>query len=264
MQPKLSAPHRSHQPVMEKKFWPNCGQPRLPIQARRPVVRYLPLPEAVLNILDEFLLRPHPTATLLSNVVFERGNLVRLDKSEIPEMWIYKRYETYEEDGDVDFILVYDEITGESEATVEIEAVRHRRLRTMFRNERLPPRAHPLARLLEWVVFARTNDTEGNPELIIFPSYDTPYHTELPLNPMKCTYCPRTGQPRNAKRNRPPDYYYEGKWPAGSTFERIKLRKLEKVRDRSETFMDIAELESESESDSDSSHDSDFYDDNYY
>ena len=45
---------------------------RLPIQARRPVVNYLQLPEEVLHIIDLFLRKPHPTAVLIAAISFER------------------------------------------------------------------------------------------------------------------------------------------------------------------------------------------------
>ena len=45
---------------------------RLPIQARRPVVNYLQLPEEVLHIIDLFLRKPHPTAVMIANLTFRR------------------------------------------------------------------------------------------------------------------------------------------------------------------------------------------------
>ena len=47
---------------------------RLPIQARRPVVNYLQLPEEVLHIIDLFLRKPHPTAVLIAAISFMRLN----------------------------------------------------------------------------------------------------------------------------------------------------------------------------------------------
>ena len=45
---------------------------RLPIQARRPVVNYLQLPEEVLHIIDLFLRKPHPTAVMIADLTFRR------------------------------------------------------------------------------------------------------------------------------------------------------------------------------------------------
>ena len=45
---------------------------RLPIQARRPVVNYLQLPEEVLHIIDLFLRKPHPTAVMIAALSFRR------------------------------------------------------------------------------------------------------------------------------------------------------------------------------------------------
>ena len=48
-------------------------QRRLPIQARRPVVNYLPkLPDEVLHIIDLFLWKPHPTAVMIAETSFRR------------------------------------------------------------------------------------------------------------------------------------------------------------------------------------------------
>ena len=47
-------------------------QRRLPIQARRPVVNYLQLPEEVLHIIDLFLRKPHPTAVMIAAISFRR------------------------------------------------------------------------------------------------------------------------------------------------------------------------------------------------
>ena len=45
---------------------------RLPIQARRPVVNYLQLPDEVLHIIDLFLRKPHPTAVMIAAISFRR------------------------------------------------------------------------------------------------------------------------------------------------------------------------------------------------
>ena len=45
---------------------------RLPIQARRPVVNYLQLPDEVLHIIDLFLRKPHPTAVMIAALSFRR------------------------------------------------------------------------------------------------------------------------------------------------------------------------------------------------
>ena len=48
-------------------------QRRLPIQARRPVVNYLPkLPDEALHIIDLFLRKPHPTAVMIAETSFRR------------------------------------------------------------------------------------------------------------------------------------------------------------------------------------------------
>ena len=50
-------------------------QRRLPIQARRPVVKYLPkLPDEALHIIDLFLRKPHPTAVMIAETSFRRLN----------------------------------------------------------------------------------------------------------------------------------------------------------------------------------------------
>ena len=44
----------------------------MPIQARRPVVNYLQLPDEVLHIIDLFLRKPHPTAVMIAAIFFRR------------------------------------------------------------------------------------------------------------------------------------------------------------------------------------------------
>ena len=55
---------------------------RLPIQARRPVVNYLQLPEEVLHIIDLFLRKPHPTAVMMAELSFERGHYLVFEGGE--------------------------------------------------------------------------------------------------------------------------------------------------------------------------------------
>ena len=44
---------------------------KLPLEARRPVVRYLPLPREARHLIDQFLLQTHPAAALMSAVTIE-------------------------------------------------------------------------------------------------------------------------------------------------------------------------------------------------
>ena len=109
---------------------------RLPIQARRPVVNYLQLPEEVLHIIDLFLRKPHPTAVMIANLTFRRefwedGVEIGYFVENLPVM----RYNT---EGYNSFSPLKYWEDGESVETGEAERLRLRRLQENFLREHAP------------------------------------------------------------------------------------------------------------------------------
>ena len=113
---------------------------RLPIQARRPVVNYLQLPEEVMHIIDLFLRKPHPTAVLIAELTFVRNRYLVFEREGEccteeeyvvhgpqglrlnPEEWYFNDFH-------------YNRPFGECEETQEIAEMRLRDLEEQFRRD---------------------------------------------------------------------------------------------------------------------------------
>ena len=113
---------------------------RLPIQARRPVVNYLQLPEEVLHIIDLFLRKPHPTAVMMAELSFERNRYLVFERDgechteEVynvhgPQRLSLKPGEWYAN------VFNYNRPFGECEETHEIAEMRLRDLEKQFRRD---------------------------------------------------------------------------------------------------------------------------------
>ena len=145
-------------------------QRRLPIQARRPVVNYLPkLPDEALHIIDLFLRKPHPTAVMIAELTFRRdfyedGIEIGYFVENLPAM-------RYTRKGYLSFSpLKYFE-DGECVETGIVERVRLRRLKENFLRERgsnepLAPDSHDIVQ--EFLRLSRI--PEGRDSLIEFLS----------------------------------------------------------------------------------------------
>ena len=107
---------------------------RLPIQARRPVVNYLQLPDEVLHIIDLFLRKPHPTAVMIAEMSFIRlktlvGDEIECYIVEGPQRLSLNSGEFYA------IVFHYEHPFGECEDTHQIAEQRLRDLEKQFKRD---------------------------------------------------------------------------------------------------------------------------------
>ena len=118
---------------------------RLPIQARRPVVNYLQLPEEVLHIIDLFLRKPHPTAVMIAAISFRR---LQGPQAEEGMYLVYGRTMKFRGCNAIPFNYIME--FGECPRTCVPEAERLKRLQMNFLRDKSVARMAPsLAGIVE-------------------------------------------------------------------------------------------------------------------